>query len=356
MFVQAPLPEVEIVRDRLFKIFPEGISDRNYLTREMAARTIFVMLYIDAIEGSEIWLAPKHVVRMSNTQSKLQSNSDRASYREQLMKRNYKALGSSWYRDNTRESIRDETIRNGLIPKGAAILDSDVPTTSGKGRYALKKEFAELFVIPYKEFENACQEWRKHHLSLAEIARIRIIEETQSSKDSIEISLPGGGSRVMSAGKSSVITKAVVEEFASTHMQRPAVIWISESRRKVVEQDRALMEEIGLPIDQSAILPDIVLADVGTDRMLLIFVEVVATDGPITELRKSELIEMTKKAGYPNDQVAFMSAFEDRNSRSLKSRLASIAVDSLVWCMSEPYLLIWFGQSQFLPFTLQNNR
>ncbi len=45
-----PLPPVPEIHRRLREIFPEGTTNRNYATREMAARTIFVMLYIGAID------------------------------------------------------------------------------------------------------------------------------------------------------------------------------------------------------------------------------------------------------------------------------------------------------------------
>lgn len=46
-----PISDVGEIHARLHLIFPEGTSHRNYCTREMAARTIFVMLYVGAIEG-----------------------------------------------------------------------------------------------------------------------------------------------------------------------------------------------------------------------------------------------------------------------------------------------------------------
>jgi hypothetical protein len=58
------LLDVDEIRQRLLAIFPEGTPQRNYCVREMAARTIFVMLYIGAVEGSGIWMSPKHVYRM----------------------------------------------------------------------------------------------------------------------------------------------------------------------------------------------------------------------------------------------------------------------------------------------------
>jgi hypothetical protein len=46
-----PLLTVPHIQTRLFDIFPEGTPNRGYCTREIAAKTVFVMLYIGAIEG-----------------------------------------------------------------------------------------------------------------------------------------------------------------------------------------------------------------------------------------------------------------------------------------------------------------
>lgn len=133
-------------------------------------------------------------------------------------------------------------------------------------------------------------------------------------------------------------------------MKDPAVLWISESGKKVSLQDDALMQNLGLPIDQKKLLPDVVLADLGRKNVLIIFVEVVYTDGPVTEERKAKLLEMTARAGYSGDNVAFISAFEQRNSAPLKRRFSAIALDTLIWCMAEPDLLIWLGEEKEVPF------
>jgi hypothetical protein len=52
------------VHARLPVIFPEGTPDRGYLLREATAKTIFVALYVGAIGSADIWIAPRHVVRM----------------------------------------------------------------------------------------------------------------------------------------------------------------------------------------------------------------------------------------------------------------------------------------------------
>ena len=50
-------------------IFPDGTPNRTYCVRLMAASTVFTMLYIGAVEGSDVFLAPKHVYRMTDEQA-----------------------------------------------------------------------------------------------------------------------------------------------------------------------------------------------------------------------------------------------------------------------------------------------
>ena len=44
------------IQARLLTIFPEGTEQRTYLTREMAAKTVFTALYANAIEGLDRWI------------------------------------------------------------------------------------------------------------------------------------------------------------------------------------------------------------------------------------------------------------------------------------------------------------
>ena len=348
MFVPSLLPDISTIHKRLTRIFPEGIADRGYVVREMAAKVIFVMLYIDAVEGTDIWLAPKHVYRMSEQQARIQDPLARGIYAISALRPGFNPEGDRWYADNTREPIRDETLKGGLKQKGAVAERAGLPTTSSKGRYTLYAHFANLFLLSDKEFEVKAQEWQDKYLSHSELARIRIMQDRHRSDECIRVQLPNGETRIMSAGLSSLITKAVIEEFAKRFLRHPSVLWISESGNKVVLQDDRLMKDLGLTIDQSRLLPDLVLADLTPQNLCLIFVEVVATDGPVTESRKEELLSLTTNAGL--GKVAFISAFENRDSGALKKRLSGIAIDSLIWCRAEPDLLIWLGENQVLPF------
>ncbi len=59
----------EEVQARLTQIFPEGVAKREQLVWPVAASTVFTALYIGAIKGNDVWLAPKHVYRMTAEQS-----------------------------------------------------------------------------------------------------------------------------------------------------------------------------------------------------------------------------------------------------------------------------------------------
>ena len=62
-----PLPDIH---ERLREIFPEGTANRNYVIREIAAKTVFVMLYIGAVTDARSalcgsWSSNSPVIRVS---------------------------------------------------------------------------------------------------------------------------------------------------------------------------------------------------------------------------------------------------------------------------------------------------
>ena len=75
-----PLLAVADIHARLQTVFPEGTANRNYVTREIAAKTVFVMLYIGAVEGAECWLRPDQVTRMTDAQAALANDQDREAW------------------------------------------------------------------------------------------------------------------------------------------------------------------------------------------------------------------------------------------------------------------------------------
>ncbi|WP_419593215.1 BsuBI/PstI family type II restriction endonuclease, partial [Thiolapillus sp.] len=161
-----------------------------------------------------------------------------------------------------------ETIRTGLIPLQAVVVRQGIPTTSSKPTYALQKGFSELFSINLygDDLDAAIENWQKRYLSKAAITRLKLMKDYGSEdSESVQIKFPDGAIRKLEPGPSSLISKAVIEEFAPRFLKKPKVLWLSESGNKVVAQDEALAKALGLQIDPSRTLPDIILVDLGDD-------------------------------------------------------------------------------------------
>lgn len=338
-----PYVSREIVAQRLPLIFPEGTPNRTYCVRELAASTVFVALYIGAIEGSGIYLGPVHVYRMTGEQAIRSDDGDRRDYVAALRHRKTSIPGARWYADNTREPIRDETLRDGLVAVGAVIRRDDLPTTSGAARYALRTDFAALFdpALIETALAAAIATFQETHLSRSALTRVTIMRAgAAAGRSGIRVTFPNGDTRRLEPGPSSVITQAVVEVFSPRFLMSPAVLWVSESGNKIVLRDDAIANAIGLKIEPDKNLPDLILADLGPRDPLILFVEVVATDGAITERRREAMLALTDAAGFDRAQVAFLTAYQDRQSAGFKKTVAQLAWGSFAWFVSEPAHLL----------------
>jgi hypothetical protein len=166
------------IQARLLTIFPEGTEQRTYLTREMAAKTVFTALYANAIEGLDRWIRPNQVCRMTDAQTLLLDDGAREAWYVRSGKNGYvPTVGAPWFADTTREPIRDETIGEGFIPVRAIVERKGLATTSSKGRYALEAEFAALFDVGLADdaFLTAATIWRAKHLSKTALARQALV-------------------------------------------------------------------------------------------------------------------------------------------------------------------------------------
>lgn len=336
----SPWPEVHT---RLQEIFPEGTPHRAQCVWEIAARTVFVMLYIGAVEDAEVWLRPDQVTRMTDAQAVLTSDADRFAWVEASIKPSKAEVPGRWYAANTRESVRDDTLRNALVENGAVVERPGLATTSPQGRYALQADFAALFdpALSGRALEGAVTAWQSAHLNVGALMRIAVMRKGAAvGSDRVLVTFPGGETRRMAPGLSSQLSKAVIEVFAPRFLGNPAVIFLSESRDKVVSRDNELAKQIGLNILADKNLPDIILADLAPKHPLLVFVEVVASDGPVSEQRKNALLKLTDNAGYPRQHISFVTAYLDRSVAPFKKTVDGLAWGSFAWFASEPEAII----------------
>ena len=106
-------------------------------------------------------------------------------------------------RAQTREQIRDESIREGLMPLGAVKTLSGIPTTSSKGRYFLEAEFADLFNPnrSREDFVAAVEQWQEAHLSPQALMRMTLVGlSRQTSDGQVSIRFPNGTTEIVSSG------------------------------------------------------------------------------------------------------------------------------------------------------------
>jgi len=340
------IPWDEIHR-RLPLIFPEGAPNREHSIWEIAAKTIFVMLYAGAVEGTDLWVRPDQVTRMTDQQALQTDQCSREKWVKDSLRPNKSDVPGRWYAANTRESIRDDTIRYALIENGVVIERDGLATTSPAPRYALQADFVAL--LAPSESAAALQAkvdaWQEQHLNRGALARIAIVRRgAVGGGTHLLVTFPNGETRRMSTGASSDISKAVVEVFAPTFLEKPGVITLSESGNKVVARDDELANAIGLTIPADKSLPDIVLVDLGPAHPLLVFVEVVHTDGPVNAARKTALLKLADRAGFALENVAFVTAFLDRGSATFRKTVGTLAWGSYAWFASEPQCLIEFRE------------
>jgi len=337
---------------RLPLIFPEGLEMRQALVREMAAKTIWVFLYGGMVEGAGPLLRPSHVYFYTEDQSAKVTNQERAEWLANSNKQGFRPEGKRWYADTTREPIRDETLRLGLVDIGAVGKISGVPTTSSKPIYYLKADFAALFdpALDEEGLAAAITVWQKRHLSTAARARMTMLAAGKVKRtDEIPVTCPDGTVAKLAPGPSSLITKAVVEEFAVSFLREPALLWMSESGNKVRYHDDATAKALGLHIDASKVLPDVILMNVGAsgDDTHLVFIEVVASDGAMTQSRLDTFREMVRAAKFPQEQCYFGTAFEDRADGAFRKCFPQLAWGTFAWFRSEPEQLMWLAAEPY---------
>lgn len=338
-----PLLPVGDIEERLRLIFPEGVPNRTYCIREMAARAVFVMLYGGAIAGAEHYIRPDQITRMTNRQAVRGSDEQRLAWTSASLRKSRSAIHGRWYAANTREPIRDETLRNGLIPAGAVVVRPGTPTTSSVPRYALSDAFAALFdpVATGDGLAAAIAAWQAANLSAGARARIQLVRRgVVASREGVVVAFPNGETRRLTAGPSSLIAKAVIEEFSPRFLGNAGVVFLSESGNRVVARDEQLARDIGLEILPDKLLPDIVMVDLAPAEPLLVFVEAVATGGPISADRRAALLRLATDAGFGARQAAFVSAYLDRDKAVFKATAPELAWDSFVWFASEPDKII----------------
>ena len=351
-WLESSLPSAGEILRRLRLLIPEQSDPRGWARRQIAAKAVFVFLYGYAIEGEDRWLRPTAVTDMTDRQARRLDRRDRELWLETVQGRHRpRTVRGRWYGENTRESIRDETLRL-FVELGVVVERPGLATTSPKPRYALRRSFLALCEpgLSGDRLRAAIDRWRRDHLSPAALARIALERQGAApSGTGVLVTLPSGEVRRLAPGPSSRLIKAAVEEFARRFLVRPAVVLLSESADKITYRDEAVLRAIRLHIDPRVALPDAVLVDIGVKPTLLVFVECVVTDGAVDERRRAQLMEIATASGYQPGDCAFVTVFHDRARSPFRTTATSLAWGSFAWFETEPSRLVCFHDGEERP-------
>lgn len=337
------LPTTAEIQQRLKMIFPREIDVNGYIIREMGAKTVYAMIYGFCIDNTA-WIRPADITCMTDAQAAIMDADERKFWLKNSQgNKAPRDIPGRWYKPNTREPIRDETIRE-MVRLNAVLERPGLATTSPLPRYSLQREFALLFdpALQGDDLTAAIKAWQEEYLSAPALARLALTRRMATGNDDgVLVHMPSGETRKLAPGPSSLLEKAVVEQFARKFLKNPAVVLMSESARKLIMKDDEICRAIGFSVDVSTVLPDIILTDLGEPQPLIVFVECVASDGPVNDRRKQELIDMAKAANYAEKDCAFVTVFKDRAGSESRKLSPSVAWGTFIWYASEPDHIIF---------------
>jgi len=353
-----PLIAPEEATRRLEIIFPRAAFD-TVLSNPLAGTAVAAMIYVNAVAAEDgnlvadaTWARPSTALWFSDAPLRHATAAERISWREAALvgRGKLRTLQANWgepfepyYGDNSRETLRDETL-NKWLELGAVYHRPGMPTSSSQPRWALLPAFADLFdpTVAGDALNTAVEAWRDSYMNPG--ARLRAILAGNQLQQAHEVSvaLPDGSTRSLEPGLASIILKGVIEQWAPRRLERPVVLTISEPGDKIHTGDAQILRRLGLRIDVSRVLPDALIADVGVDPVAFWIIEAVATDGPIDEARRVKLLRWANEQNIATANCNFMTAFASRGGGPAKRRLKDLAAGTFAWYADEPeHELAW---------------
>jgi len=251
------------------------------------------------------------------------------------------------YAPNTRETIRDEAVKY-FVDEGFLIKNPDDPhrpTNSGKTVYQIEPTALNLC----KNFNaDAWDAMLNRYL----IAKDAIKKELQRARNiaRIPVRLPSGKTITLSPGGQNPLIKAFIEGFCPRFVPGGVILYVGDAENKFQHFERDCLAQLGVQLDSSAKMPDIVIHD--SKREWLVIGEAVTSAGVVDGKRRKELKNLF--AGFRRGLV-FVTAFETRDA--MGRFLNQISWETEVWIADNPDHVIHFNGERFLgpyPDTIVN--
>jgi adenine-specific DNA-methyltransferase len=251
-----------------------------------------------------------------------------------------------WFRDhygvtyapNTRETVRRQTIHQ-FVEMGIAMPNPDQPdraTNSPKFHYRIEPSALELLQQYGK------REWKQALFTYSEnVDSLRVLHNREREMNRIEVRLPDGRKKSLSAGGQNVLIQSIIKDFCSRYTPGGYVCYLGDAGEKMTDEERDYLESLGVTINTHGKMPDVVIHL--KDKNWLILVEAVTSHGPIDNKRKRELEKLFTGA---STDLVFITAFSTR--KVMVKYLHDIAWETDVWLAENPSHLIHFNGEKFL--------
>jgi hypothetical protein len=210
------------------------------------------------------------------------------------------------------------------------------PTNSGKTVYQVEGNALELF----RSYGSKTWERKlKKYMAIREQIRSELNRKRKLAR--IPVKFPGTKVVTLSPGGQNPLIKEVIEEFCSRFTPGAYIVYIGDAENKFLYIESDYLKHLGVIIEPSAKMPDVVVHD--TKRNWLLLVEAVTSVGPIDGKRRMELKHLFKgcKAG-----LVFVTAFENRQAFGRFQNI--ISWETEVWIAENPDHIIHFDGERFL--------
>jgi hypothetical protein len=232
--------------------------------------------------------------------------------------------------ENTRESYRKQSLKPlyeaGIIELHQTSIND--PNTF----YTINTDFERILneTQPSRRTK-LIEKWNAtHHERLAALKGERKIGDVTIQMGHLLLAL--------SAGVHSQLTKEVCEIFAPAYIPGFELVYVSDTRDKMLYVNRDLASTLNLDLDEYDKLPDVILYRRAMN--IVYVVEAVTSVGPVSESRKKEIRGIMTKRSPLNFGLVYVTAFPDR--RAFRRFVADIAWETKVWIAAEQFGIIHF--------------
>lgn len=241
------------------------------------------------------------------------------------------------YAENSRETFRKDNIKPWL---SAGILEAKagLATNDRSNSYRFSSFFAAL--IRYygtEQWNEKLTEYKREHMSYA-----KYLKQTKIVERDYKVEYEGETFYLKNSAHNKLQRDIIEQLIPLVSKTKPELLYIGDASNRSLIQKDDRMEKLGIHLLKSGKMPDVILYDESTNR--IIFIEAYHSTGTFSINRVDEIKSLCKC--NPGTEAAFITAF-DSTAKMLK-HYKDIAWDTEMWCSDEPTHLVHKNGDKFI--------